>query len=102
MSTKGELVSGIEGLLGVKLGSLDRMTRGDLEKLYALLSNPRSLLAIGLRTRRNEVESISESLGLPEPPIELSRISDVLGDPLKGLALLLELSKRRSEAGKSE
>jgi hypothetical protein len=97
LSTKGELISGIEGLLGVKLSSLDRMTRGDLEKLYAVLSNPRSLLAIGLRARKDEVESIAEALGLPEPPIELSRISDILEDPLKGLSLLLELSKKLSK-----
>jgi len=91
MITKGELVSKIEGLLGARLGSLDRMTKVDLERLYSILREPRSLLNIGMRSRRGEIERIGRSLGLPKPPAKLGEIGDILGDPLKGLALLLEL-----------
>ena len=94
MPTKSELVSKIEELIGGRLSSLDRMTKDDLEKLYLVLSDPKSLLKMGLRSRRGEIQSISESIGLPKPPVDLNEVSEALGDPLKGLSLLLEITKK--------
>ena len=97
MPTKSELVSKIEELIEVRLSSLDRMTKSDLEKLYVTLLEPSNLLKMGLKSRRGEIESVSESLGLPKLPVDLGEIGDILGDPLKGLSLLLEISKNLGE-----
>ena len=67
MPTKSELVSKIEELIEVRLSSLDRMTKSDLEKLYITLLEPSNLLKMGLKSRKGEIESVSESLGLSCP-----------------------------------
>lgn len=97
MPTKSETVSQIEGLIGTRLSSLDRMTKKDLEKLYSTLSQPKNLLKMGLRSRKDEIKDITESLDLPELPVGLTDITEVLGDPLKGLSLLLKISKKAGE-----
>jgi len=94
---KEQICDKIEDLLGTKLSSLDRMTNKDLEKLYSTHSQPKNLLRMGLRSRKDEIKDITESLDLPELPVGLTDITEVLGDPLKGLSLLLKISKKAGE-----
>ena len=94
---KEQICDKIEDLLGTRLSSLDRMTNKDLEKLYSTLSQPKNLLRMGLRSRKDEIKDITESLDLPELPVGLIDITEVLGDPLKGLSLLLKISKKADE-----
>ena len=97
LPTKRELVAELEGLIGLRLRSLDRMTKEDLHRLRAALSEPGTLLTIGLRSRRGEIATIGEAMGLPQPPVEPDRMSAALGDPLRGLSLLLEIGKKLGE-----
>lgn len=79
MPTKEKIVEKICGLLGTKLKSLNRMTKKDLAKLLNLLIEPVSLVEIGIRSRK---------------PV-IGKIDELLSDPLRGLQLLMELSKKK-------
>lgn len=56
MADKTELVEKINGLLGVKLESLERMTREDLEKMLKVLGDPASMIRLGVDRAEAELK----------------------------------------------
>lgn len=75
--TKKQIVAEIGKLLGLKLKSLGKMTKEDLEKLRNILLNPVNLVEIGIRGKKSAI----------------TRLDELVRDPLKGLQILLEMGE---------
>jgi len=56
MSTKADLADRINELLGLDLGSLEKMTKEDLEALLNLVGNPSQLIKIGWKNLRDKTK----------------------------------------------
>lgn len=76
--TKKQVVEEIWKLLGLKLKSLDRMTKEDLEKLRNILLNPVNLVEIAIRGKKPAI----------------TKLDELIRDPLKGLQILIEMSEK--------
>lgn len=67
MGTKADLADQINGLLGLDLGSLERMTKEDLETLLKLIGEPSNLIRVGWKNLRDKAkrEILEELMGRP-------------------------------------
>jgi len=82
VADKAEIVDKIEKTLEVKLASLDRMTKEDLEQLGKVLGDPSNLIRIGMKNLRGKArEELTRPLKefLDRPLIDLLR--GVTGEP---------------------
>lgn len=75
--TQKQIVAEVTKLLGLKLKSLAKMSKEDLEKLRNILLNPANLAEIAIRGKASAI----------------TKIDELLRDPLKGLQILLDMGE---------
>lgn len=100
MADKTEIVGKISAILGVKLESMERMTKEDLEKLLKMLEEPTALLKTGFKSLRGQArtevrERVRELLD------EL--LSEREGGGLFGFGIIpIELPRTRSQGEQAQ